>query len=155
MCDDVSANKSLNGNERETPSTRSPLNPHVWSLLVMGVVACGEGKPIPSVRGWGGLCGPGCGRYVRRAAGTAGRGPVGVRLLPPGCYRRAVTARLGGGRWGCVSHRLRKKVGGGPQTTWERDWELGRKAQEGKARKAQEVKAEWGCRAGTSRGGAG
>jgi hypothetical protein len=48
MCDDVSANKSLYGNEHETPSTRSQLRTHAWRLSVMAWVARGQGKPIPS-----------------------------------------------------------------------------------------------------------
>ena len=36
MCDDVSANKSLFGNERETPSTRSQVIPHAPKLAPHG-----------------------------------------------------------------------------------------------------------------------
>jgi hypothetical protein len=59
MCDDVSANKSLYGNEHETPSTRCQLRTHAWRLSVMAWVARWQGKPIPSGMAlWRLWCGP-------------------------------------------------------------------------------------------------
>jgi hypothetical protein len=49
MWHDVSVNKSLNGNERETPSTRSALIAHDWLLNVVIRVVRLERKRIPCV----------------------------------------------------------------------------------------------------------
>ena len=64
MWKDVNANKSLYGNERETPSTRSQLKRHVRLLNVMDGTTHGQGKPIPS--------GP-APAVAGRRAGVAGR----------------------------------------------------------------------------------
>jgi hypothetical protein len=67
MWDDVSANKSLNGNERETPSTRSQLMAHAWLLNVAIWVVRLKGKRIPCIPG--GFCLHGAGL----AGGVASR----------------------------------------------------------------------------------
>ena len=51
MWDDVSANKSLIGNERETPSTRSQLLAHAWLPNVAIWVINGEENEFPAYRG--------------------------------------------------------------------------------------------------------
>jgi hypothetical protein len=87
MSDDVSANKSLNGNERETPSTRSQLNPHARLLCVMAWAAYGRGKRIPSVLALRRLC--------PASLSTVGRPVRGARAGGAGGWRGRRKARAG------------------------------------------------------------
>lgn len=89
MWDDVSANKSLIGNERETPSTRSPLMVHTWLLNVAIWVVRSEGKRIPCIPG--GFCLHGAGL----AEGVASR------------RRLSVEERHGESRWRGLPVRAR------------------------------------------------
>ena len=67
MCDDVSANKSLFGNERETPSIRSHLRSHVQPLAVTRWAAPGKENQFRTR-----------GRFGRRPGGGAGRAVPGA-----------------------------------------------------------------------------
>ena len=86
MCDDVNANKSLNGNERETPSIRSRLT-HGFKILRRH----GGWPGLPSRAG----CRRGPGRPSRAEAPVAGQAPVagpGVCRGPRRLSRRASVA---------------------------------------------------------------
>jgi hypothetical protein len=116
MCDDVSANKSLNGNERETPSTRSQLNPHARSLSVMAWAVYGRGKRIPSVLALRSLVSGGS-RPVRAVIGggawgtRVGDGAWAARVEDGAWGRRVGTAR-GDGAWRAA---CRGVTGGWPE----------------------------------------
>ena len=82
MWHDVSVNKSLYGNERETPSTRSALIAHDWLLNVTAWVVRLEGKRIPCVLGvlLGSVGGPRSWRCVVVSALDRGAGACAGRI---------------------------------------------------------------------------
>ena len=110
MWDDVSANKSLIGNERETPSTRSQLSAHSWLLNVVIWAVRPAGKRIPCMPGalpwlWWLVAQGGCvlGGTLTRRSGTvtetrARMGGTAVAVTGAlwqraGCIRRVATLR--------------------------------------------------------------